>query len=135
MVTKKNTVRLPGHDEVFEIKLLIWDIAGQKIVTMVHQAYYTGAEAAIVVADITRRSTFNSMKSWVEELRRTAGDVPVILAYNKTDLEDKLEITPDEMEEKAAEIGAGYLLTSAKDGSNVEKAFDTICSIIAERAL
>jgi len=135
VVTRKCVVRLPESDDPVEVKLLIWDIAGQRAVTMVHQAYYNGAEAAILVADITRRSTYNNLTSWIEELHKSVGDIPIILGFNKVDLDDKFEMTPEEIGKKASEIGASYFFTSAKDGTNVEMIFDTICTLIAQRSL
>jgi GTPase SAR1 family protein len=52
--------------------------------------YYRGAAAAIIVYDITRASSFKTLKSWVEELR-TQGpkDIALAIAGNKADLEEQ----------------------------------------------
>lgn len=51
--------------------------------------YYRGAAAAIVVYDITRASSFKTLKHWVEELK-TKGpkDIAIAIAGNKADLHD-----------------------------------------------
>lgn len=49
-----------------------------------------GAAAAVVVYDITKASSFKTLKTWVEELR-TQGpkDIALAIAGNKADLQDK----------------------------------------------
>ncbi|KAI4356316.1 hypothetical protein L6164_000347 [Bauhinia variegata] len=51
-----------------EVKAQIWDTAGQERFRAVTSAYYRGAVGALVVYDISRRSTFESIKRWLEEL-------------------------------------------------------------------
>lgn len=52
--------------------------------------YYRGAQAAIIVYDITSQESFARAKSWVKELQRHAGpDIVIALAGNKADLADK----------------------------------------------
>jgi len=51
--------------------------------------YYRGAAAAIIVYDITRADTFNTLKNWVEELKsKGPKDVAIAIAGNKADLEE-----------------------------------------------
>ena len=48
----------------------IWDTAGQERYHSLAPMYYRGAQAAIVVYDITNADTFERAKSWVKELQR-----------------------------------------------------------------
>ena len=51
--------------------------------------YYRGAAAAIIVYDITRANTFNTLKTWVEELKsKGPKDIIIAIAGNKADLEE-----------------------------------------------
>lgn len=59
-----------------EVKAQIWDTAGQERFRAVTSAYYRGALGALVVYDISRRSTFDSIKRWLEEL---ASKSPLLL--------------------------------------------------------
>ena len=52
------------------VKLEIWDTAGQERYHSLVPMYYRGAQAAIVVYDITNADTFERAKSWVKELQR-----------------------------------------------------------------
>lgn len=51
-----------------EVKAQIWDTAGQDRFRAVTSAYYRGAFGALVVYDVSRRSTFDSVARWLDEL-------------------------------------------------------------------
>lgn len=52
--------------------------------------YYRGAQAAIVVYDVTSTDTFARAKTWVKELQRQANpNIVIALAGNKADLASK----------------------------------------------
>lgn len=51
-----------------EIKAQVWDTAGQERFRAVTSAYYRGAVGALIVYDISRRTTFESIKRWLDEL-------------------------------------------------------------------
>ena len=53
----------------------------------------------------------------------TDEDVKKVLIVNKSDLEDKTEVTPEDLERFSKEHGIPYMYTSAKNGYNVDKAF------------
>lgn len=53
-----------------EIKAQIWDTAGQERFRAVTSAYYRGAMGALLVYDISRRQTFESIGRWLNELQR-----------------------------------------------------------------
>lgn len=52
-----------------EVKAQIWDTAGQERFRAVTSAYYRGAVGALVVYDISRRMTFESVGRWLDELK------------------------------------------------------------------
>lgn len=72
-------------------KFLILDIAGQNIRTEVNEAYIKGADGTIIVMDETRRSTAEHIVDYVGMLRKNAGDVPVVLVFNKHDVMSQFE--------------------------------------------
>lgn len=51
-----------------EVKAQVWDTAGQERFRAVTSAYYRGAVGALIVYDISRKTTFESIKRWLEEL-------------------------------------------------------------------
>lgn len=73
------------------LKMIIWDIYGQKLSESLHSSNYSGAKGALVVCDLTRRETFNDLEMWIEDIFNTIGRVPVVILGNKIDLIDDYE--------------------------------------------
>ncbi|KAK2403615.1 ras-related protein RABA5a [Trifolium repens] len=110
-----------------EIKAQIWDTAGQERFRAVTSAYYRGAFGALVVYDISRRGTFDSIKRWLDELT-TQNDSTVarMLVGNKCDLENIREVSVEEGKTLAEEEGLFFMETSALDSTNVQTAFEIV---------
>lgn len=86
--------------------------------------YYRGAQAAIVVYDITNQETFGRAKTWVKELQRQASpNIVIALAGNKADLVNKRMVEYDEAQQYADENGLLFKETSAKTAMNVNDIF------------
>ncbi|KAJ4462261.1 putative Ras-related protein Rab-14 [Paratrimastix pyriformis] len=115
------------------IKLQIWDTAGQERFRAVTRSYYRGAAGALLVYDITRRSTFNNLATWLMDARNlTTPNTVIMLIGNKSDLSAR-EVPFAEAKAFAEENGLIFLETSAKTGENVEEAFLETASAIYEK--
>ncbi len=122
------TVNLPDYPD-FVVKLQLWDLAGQKHFSFVRPPFYRGAAGVVYVFDLTRRSSFQNMPNWKEEVEKVVGLKPSMLVGNKIDLvtEGKREISSPEGEALMTEIGSlGYYETSAREGTNVDDLFTQI---------
>ncbi len=132
----KDTVgNSPEWGEV-PVRLLICDIMGEtSILEWVGETYFHGVKGVIAVCDITRYSTFEDLGIWLNAVKAVAGDVPKILAVNKSDLKGQAMVLYDEHEVKrfASENDARAFMTSAKTGENVELIFNRIASDIIGR--
>ena len=118
------------------IKLQIWDTAGQERYKSITNAYYKGSKGAFVVYDISRKSTFENVDKWINELKENATeDVHIMLVGNKTDLEDKREVQTEDVAKKAEQYNVAFCETSALKGNNIEKAFDTLIEEITKVAV
>lgn len=107
-----------------KIKLQIWDTAGQERFRAVTRSYYRGAAGALMVYDITRRSTYNHLSSWLTDARNlTNPNTVIFLIGNKSDLDAQRDVTYEEAKQFAEENGLLYCEASAKTGENVEDAF------------
>lgn len=107
-----------------KIKLQIWDTAGQERFRAVTRSYYRGAAGALMVYDITRRSSYNHLSSWLTDTRSlTNPNTVIFLIGNKCDLEKQRDIRYDEAEKFAKENDLIFVETSAMTGENVEQAF------------
>ena len=79
---------VPQEDSDDKIQFGIWDTAGSERFKALAPMYYRGAEAAIVVYDVTSFESFEGAKSWVRELKLNGQpNVVIALAANKGDLE------------------------------------------------
>jgi len=65
VLSKLINLYFPETGETLRIKLLIWDIAGQKSISDIHASYYYGAEGALIVCDITRQDTLEHLPDWI----------------------------------------------------------------------
>eukprot|EP00914_Ancora_sagittata_P025750 GHVO01050966.1.p1 GENE.GHVO01050966.1~~GHVO01050966.1.p1 ORF type:complete len:211 (+),score=14.32 GHVO01050966.1:54-686(+) len=113
------------------IKAQIWDTAGQERYRAITSAYYRGAVGALVVYDISKRSSFESITRWLEELKEHADpDIVILLVGNKSDLKHLRTVSQDEARALAEKEGLAYIETSALQATNVEAAFHRILSEI-----
>ncbi|KAF5405293.1 Rab GTPase [Paragonimus heterotremus] len=117
-----------------QIKLQIWDTAGQESFRSITRSYYRGAAGALLVYDVTRRDTYDHLTTWLEDARQHASPNMVItLVGNKCDLESRREVQREEGETFAQEHGLLFVETSAKTGVNVEESFVCTARTIYER--
>jgi len=108
------------------IKLQIWDLAGQKHFSFVRPPFYRGAAGIIYVFDLTRRSSFANLPNWKEEVEKVIGEKTSILVGNKLDLatEGNREIAIHDGESLKKELNAiSYRETSAKNGTKINDVF------------
>ena len=104
------------------IKLQIWDTAGQESFRSITRSYYRGAAGALLVYDITRRETFNHLTRWLEEARQNANsNMVIMLIGNKSDLDHRRAVSTEEGDRFAKENNLVFLETSAKSAHNVEE--------------
>lgn len=110
-----------------EVKAQIWDTAGQERFRAVTSAYYRGAVGALLVYDISRRQTFESVGRWLNELHTHSDmNVVTILVGNKSDLKEGRDVKMAEGKSLAESKGLFFIETSALDSSNVASAFKTV---------
>lgn len=122
------SVELPEYPN-YDIKLSVWDLAGQEHFKVVRPPFYKGAKAIIYVYDLTRISSFSNILNWKKEAEKVIGSTPNILVGNKLDL-----IRPEEKRAKEEDINElmgklntdAYFETSAKEGINVEAIFEEV---------
>ncbi|KAK1577948.1 hypothetical protein Q3G72_026244 [Acer saccharum] len=128
----KATIGVEFQTQVVEIdgkqvKAQIWDTAGQERFRAVTSAYYRGALGALLVYDITRRSSFDSIQRWLQELS-THCDITVarMLVGNKCDLENIRDVSVEDGKCLAEEERLFFIETSALDSTNVQTAFEIV---------
>ncbi|KAL7671086.1 hypothetical protein ACOME3_005999 [Neoechinorhynchus agilis] len=117
-----------------QIKLQIWDTAGQENFRSITRSYYRGAAGALLVYDITRRETFEHVADWLEDARlHSSSNMVVMLIGNKSDMDSRREVSKEEGESFAAKNKLVFIETSAKTGENVEEAFVRTANVILSK--
>ena len=110
------------------VKFEIWDTAGQERYHSLAPMYYRGAQAALIVYDITAKDSFLKAQNWVRELQRQANSSIVIaLVGNKLDLAaTNRNVEFSEAKAFADDNGLLFMETSAKTAVNVIEVFTAI---------
>lgn len=111
------------------IRLQLWDTAGQERFRSLIPSYIRDSSVAVVVYDVTNRTSFTNTARWIEEVRAERGtDVIIMLVGNKTDL--KRQVPIEEGEAKAQEYGVMFIETSAREGFNIKALFRKIAAAL-----
>jgi Ras-related protein Rab-8A len=117
---KTKVVEIDGRS----IKVQIWDTAGQERFKNITRAYYRGANGIILVYDVTSRETFDSIRTWFQDIKELSrGDQPLVLLANKSDKKKDQVVSNNEGEALAKELNADFFEVSAKIRYNVDEAF------------
>lgn len=106
------------------LTLVLWDLAGRDGHEDITASYLRGSHAVLYVADGTRRETCDQLPELRAIVREAAGEVPELLALNKSDLTDRWALAA--ADEHALAQGWDMVRTSAKTGLGVEDAFQRI---------
>ena len=136
------------------VRLQLWDTAGQERFRSLIPSYIRDSSVAVVVYDISSApsrpsflgsdheiketanhvqdtKSFQNTKKWIDDVRAERGnDVIIVLVGNKTDLNDKREVTTQQGEEEAKKNNLMFVETSAKLGHNVKNLFKRIAQAL-----
>jgi small GTP-binding protein len=114
----KKVVQVSG----VEVNLVLWDLYGDDDFQKIRWSHFQGAAGYLLVADGTRKATFEKALQLEERARLEIGTVPFVFVVNKCDLVEEWEFD-SEMEGQIAAKGWTMLRTSAKTGESVDDAF------------
>ncbi|XP_051890675.1 ras-related protein Rab-7b-like [Pristis pectinata] len=127
VLTKQITV-----DDV-AVKLQIWDTGGQERFKALVSSFFKGSDGCVLVFDVTDRDTFYAMEGWRNEVLARVptaqNDFPFMVLGNKVDKEPVREVTSEEAEVWCNARNIPYYEVSAKEGMNVDKAFESMARI------
>jgi Ras-related protein Rab-5C len=117
------------------IALQIWDTAGQEKYRALTPMYYRRANVAILVFDLTRAESFESLSSWLGDLsNQHEGEIKLFLAGNKLDLAKEREVSLEDAQKFVQSHGiVGYFETSAKTGEGIAQLFTSVAEIGSQR--
>lgn len=110
-----------------KLKAQIWDTAGQERYRAITSAYYRGAVGALLVYDISKKSSYDNITRWLNELRDHADtNIVICLVGNKKDLRHLRQVSTDDAKQLCTAEKLFFIETSALADSNVTIAFETI---------
>ena len=117
-----------------KVRQQIWDTSGQERYKAITRNYFREADGIIVVFDVTDEGSFGKIMEWIEEAYNHLDPQKCqkILIGNKNDLVEKRTVNYDAAENAAISLGMTYYETSAKEGSDIEKAFINLSKMIIE---
>jgi small GTP-binding protein len=133
ILNRTQVLRYPERGIELRLRFHIWEISGQNRHLELYPAFYRGADAAIVVGDATRMESQVNMWKWIEGFRAEAGRVPMLLLLNKADIMSPDEVDGRFLDEISHEFGCPYRMASARDGTNVERAFRELAYRLVDR--
>ncbi len=113
------------------LRLTVWDTGGQERFATVRTLYYKGSSGVLCVFDLTNRESFDHVPKWLDEIKAIAGEMPVVLVGNKSDLPNR-KVPREEAEDLAKKLNLRYMESSAKTGDGVTDCFDLLGSIMLE---
>lgn len=128
---KMKTLTIGGK----KLKLTLWDTAGQERFRTLTSSYYRGAQAIILVYDVTKRVTFTNISDvWAKEMElySTNQDCVKMIVGNKVDRESERAVSREEGITLAKELGSLFLECSARTRENVEQCFEELALKIME---
>jgi len=114
-----------------DVKFDIWDTAGQERFRSLCPMYYRNSSGCLCVFDVTDRTSFNNVDMWIElfKLHTNIPDPKVLLLANKIDLpQSQWAVSLEDIDAKAKYYECKYLLTSARQGTNIKEFIDYIKS-------
>ena len=120
------------YDKIFHLNL--WDTAGSEKYKSITRGYYNNSTCAIVVYDISKKKSFDSVREWIEECKYYTNDkIHLVLVGNKQDLNEERKVSYIEGKSLADEYGMVFFESSALTGYNINEIFYDSCRQINEK--
>ena len=111
----------------YDIDIIIYDTAGQERFRSLTKMFYKGSDGILLGFDLTNKKTFDQLGYWINQIEANKSrDFPlsIVLFGNKCDRKEDIEIKEDDIQSMKKKYNIEYFSTSAKDGTNVQNAFE-----------
>ena len=124
------------------VQYQIFDLAGQQKFDKVRSSFYSGAQVAILVYDITDNTTLLNLPKWIQEVKRNSnGSIETfVVVGNKIDLIGKKESNDEYLKKFLKDLSKElkhdilHINTSALTGENIDLLFNKITEILLQEA-
>ncbi|CAK58803.1 unnamed protein product (macronuclear) [Paramecium tetraurelia] len=112
------------------VKMQIWDTAGQEKYQTLTQNFYKGAMGILLVFALNNKDSLRDIDKWMNQIKQHASEnIIKVLIGNKADIKERC-ISNEEAQSLAEKHGIPYFETSAKDGTNVNEVFLQVAKLI-----
>jgi small GTP-binding protein len=114
-----------------QLDLQLWDFAGQQVFRHILKNYATGANGALLLFDLTKKSSLGQIDDWVDIFREKDQNLPIIFLGTKLDLTDLIVVEDKDaifLKEKYGFLD--YIKVSSKTDENVNLAFHLLVNEI-----
>ena len=139
----KLTIGLDFHIKIIKfnglnVKLQIWDFAGEARFRFLLPSYIKGASGGIFMFDITRYSSLKNIDKWLDVTREGApefeNEKPILLVGGKSDLEEKRAVNQKETHKIVKHHNLyDFIECSSKTGENIGAVFESITRKMFEK--
>lgn len=119
----RKVVALARGEDVVELTLMLWDLAGSEEFDSVRASYLRGAVAGLIVCDLTQPTSLLAAPGYAQQIRAVNPQAALTLIANKLDLAEQRAVSDDDVCAMARVLNAPCLFTSAKSGHGVDEAF------------
>jgi len=109
-----------GHED---LRLMIWDTAGQDEFSSLTRSYYAGAHACVIAFSTTDRASFDAVEGWISKVQSEVEGIPMALVQNKVDLIEEALMTNEEAENLAKRVNLVFFRTSVRENFKVDEVF------------
>ena len=120
------------HTNYGVVRFNIWDTAGVEKFGGLRDGYYILGQGAIVMFDVTKKSTYNNAEKWHEDVVRVCGNIPIILCGNKNDASHPHQVKSKDINFHR-KVGCTYYDLSVKSNYNFEKPFLALARALTKR--
>ncbi|CAL6018363.1 Rab1a [Hexamita inflata] len=111
-----------------QIKLNLWDTAGQEKYRSLATMYYRNANAVLIIFDLTRQSSLDNVVYWYKQLQQAGISQNIIIVGNKADSVRKVRRADAEL--VAESLYCPYFECSAKTGDSIGSIFEKVCELV-----
>ena len=126
--TIEDSYSIPARIDEIQCQLEILDTAGQDDYQTMLDTWINSADGFILVYSIDNKESFESTKTRYDRIIRLkeGQKVSIIVVGNKCDLEDKRQVSKEEVEKYCNEMNISFLEASALNTINVKESFLTV---------
>ena len=104
-----------------DVRMMLWDTAGQEEFDCITRAYYRGAQACVLAFSCVDRESFKQVARWKRKVEEECGNIPMVMVMTKMDLLYKAAMDSFEVEKMSRNLGLPLIKTSVKENLNVSK--------------